>query len=53
MTNEKEFSSLVSNVSSKLDRLIAEYTIAKLQKALNKQRIPRKMKKKQNKNRFL
>ena len=47
MTKEEEFSSLISKVSTKLDRLIQEYTINKLQEALRKkQRIPRKLKKK-------
>ena len=47
MTKEEEFISLISKVSTKLDRLIQEYTINKLQDALRKkQRVPRKMKKK-------
>ena len=47
MTKEEEFSSLITKVSTKLDRLIQEYTINKLQEALiKKQRIPRKLKKK-------
>lgn len=51
MTKKEEFSSLVSSISTKLDRLIQEYTINKVQEALiKKQRIPRKLKKKQNKN---
>lgn len=51
MTKEEEFSSLVSSISTKLDRLIQEYTINKVQETLiKKQRIPRKLKKKQNKN---
>ena len=47
MTKEEEFSSLITKVSTKLDRLIQEYTINKLQEALRKkQRITRKLKKK-------